>query len=639
MAKIAEARCTGHGTYSSQYLQELYVVVNSTNIENNTSNVTITYTNKNTQTSDANYGWANPAIIYLSDANGQRSQSFANSSTDYRNWATVTLGTWTTDVKHNADGTLTLYISAGFSSESSSLSGGNLNGFIILNQIPREAKIITASNFNDEQNPTITFTNPGGFRINARLEFGGTSIQRNNIPNTGTYTFQLTEEERNLLRSKCPNSNTLTVRQVIATYLNSETENRWNYQDKTMTIINANPVFSDFDSFDINPTTVALTNNTHSNVNGYSTIRVYIAPNVKATAQKGASMVKYQLVIGNKSVDIAYSDSDLETVYGEIANSPIGVYNLYAVDSRGNSTLVTKLAQNTIEYEDISFISSDCKVVRSNGGVGENAVLTLSGTIWNDDFGQVTNSIKHVVCEYKETGQDDTHWLSSPTTITPTVSDNTFNFSAQIGSQDTGGVFDLQKSYNFRITITDELSTSLINLIPMASGIPNLSLSDNGVGIMCDYDETKGGELQIGGEVYGGVQTFSETLTDAHSSNTGIKITTLWKKVDKVVTLMLKVYMPANKGGLITVVRYPFTIPDWAKPSSDSNFLPYTDNSRKLLGRFFERNEINSSGDNVKVAADLITNDTYGLVLYGSCNNGDTSSAHTMFGTITYILD
>ena len=88
--------------------------------------------------------------------------------------------------------------------------------------IPRQANIAGATDFNDEGNPKIAFTNPAGFRINARLEFGSSNlydaiIRRDNIPNTGSYTFNLTEEDRNLLRNQCTNSNTLRVREVIGT--------------------------------------------------------------------------------------------------------------------------------------------------------------------------------------------------------------------------------------------------------------------------------------------------------------------------------------------------------------------------------------------------------------------------------------
>ena len=296
------------------------------------------------------------------------------------------------------------------------------------------------------------------------------------ISKTGTsYTFELTSEERELFRSVTTTSNTLPIRFYVKTVIGNQPFTQ--YADRTLSIINANPVFSNFEYEDINATTLALTGDSSVNVNGYSKIKATISTANKAIAQKSATMSKYMFTIGDKSGDINYSSS--ESVNGTIANAPNGVYNVYAIDSRGNTTLVTKMASQTITYTPISFNTSSCKVERNNGGVGGYAILTLSGNIWNNSFGQVTNSIKSISYQYKKT--TDTQWETGPTTITPTVSDNNFNFTGQIGSNNTGATFELNSSYDFIITITDELSTKSIQLTPMASAVPNISLAYNGV--------------------------------------------------------------------------------------------------------------------------------------------------------------
>lgn len=136
------------------------------------------------------------------------------------------------------------------------------------------------------------------------------------------------------------------------------------------------------------------------------------------------------------------------------------------------------------------------------------------------------------------------------------------------------------------------------------------------------------------------VQTFTETLsyTGTPTSGEGIEITTLWKKVGKIVTLSFNVYIPRGKGGLINLSHFIFTIPEWAKPTSTSNFLNFNNGTSKVLGYYYDRKE-NTSGTNHFATLNLITNDTHGLILYGSCNNGDTNNDYYHFGTITYILD
>lgn len=381
-----------------------------------------------------------------------------------------------------------------------SLKSGSASVTVTLPDIPRQANITEATNFNDEQNPTITYSNPAGdivSSLQACISLDGTidTIPYRDISKTGTtYTFELTEAQRNTLRSSTPNNNNLTVYFIAKTVISNLT--LYSSVQRTMSIINGGPTFSDFDYFDINPTTIALTNSTKTNINGYSNIRVFVPQINKATAVKSATMSKYRFTCGtNQPSEVAYSDS--EDVYMDINGATSGTYNVFAIDSRNNAKQVVKLATTELAYTPISFNTSSCSVVRNNGGVGRYAVLTLSGNIWNNNFGAVINSIKSVSYQYKKTSE--AQWQTGPTTITPTLSGNTFSFEDEIASNETNGYFDLDASYNFKITITDELSTKEIELTPMGSAIPNISLADNGVGIMCDYDESLGGELQIGG--------------------------------------------------------------------------------------------------------------------------------------------
>ena len=372
---------------------------------------------------------------------------------------------------------------------------GTASGGFSLPSIPRQANVTGATDFTDEQNPRITFNNPGGFRINARLEFGGTNIRRDNIPNTGSYTFNLTDSERNLLRSKTPNSNSMTVREVIATCIGGTTENYWSWQDKKMTIVNANPTFSTFDFEDINPKTIALTGDNQVNINGYSNIKVTIPVENKASANKSATMNKYRLSIGNNTTDILYSDT--KDVSGVLNSTTSGTYNLYATDSRNNSTLVTKLAKKVIDYTPVNVNSVNATATRNNNGVGKQCTVSFDGTFWNGNFGAVTNNLRNITYRFKKT--TDSTWITGTSTITVTVDKNKFSFSGKIQSNnDNPDEWDLESAYNIEITISDTLSSSILNLV-LNSGIPTIALAKNGVGIMGKYDESAGGLLQIGG--------------------------------------------------------------------------------------------------------------------------------------------
>lgn len=412
----------------------------------------------------------------------------------------VKVGSYSREISHNNDGSGSCWIGADlYGPSGTSLSGAYCTGgaTVTLDKIARYATVTDATNFTDEENPTIYFTNPANFDLRLRLSIGTDyyAIVRDKVTKKSPYTFELTEEERNLLRAKTPDSNELSVKMVVDTYIDGTIQNN-SVVTRKMTIVNANPTFSNFDFEDINPTTLALTGNSKYNINGYSTIKAKISATNKATAKKSATMSKYRFTIGDLSTDINYSDTD--EVSGSIEKAPNGTFNVYAIDSRNNSTLVTKLAEKAIQYTPIYIDRQNSYVTRDDGGVGGNVSLTFSGTIWNNSFGAKNNSIKSAIYRFKKTTSNE--WITGTTDITPTISGNKFSFSALVRSDNDDYTFDLQSSYDFEITISDQLSSDTFRLTPLGSAIPNLALADNGVGIMGAYNEEVGGLLQVGGQ-------------------------------------------------------------------------------------------------------------------------------------------
>ena len=391
-------------------------------------------------------------------------------------------------VYHNNDGSWpgrSVSISA-----SSYHMSGSASGNLWAPDIPRQANVTGYNDFNDEQNPTISYNNPGGFRINARLEFAGTNIKRDNISNTGSYTFDLTDDERKLLRQKCT-GNSMTVRGVIATCIGGTTENYWSFWDKTMTIVNGNPTFDNFNFADVNEKTIALTGDNTSIIKGYSNIKVTIPSSMKATANKEATMSKYRASIGTVvPVDITYS-SDNE-VSGIVNNADSSTINCYAIDSRNNSKLVSKQATNFINYSVVT--KGNIDVLRTNG-VSEDVTLKINGTYSNIDFGQVVNSIKSAQYRYRIKGTNE--W-SDYKNLSLTTSGNNFSYDGLIRGDTESLGFDVGNSYDIEVLVKDELSEVTFTDI-LGSGIPNIALHKNGVGIMGKYDENIGGDFQIRG--------------------------------------------------------------------------------------------------------------------------------------------
>lgn len=461
-------------------------------------------------------------------------------SEEYFSMGDHELASGTTRVYHNNDGTKTFNIrTSGLVYE-----GGETYGSqdFTLDPINRFAITNSVSGSDIERNFSVNYTKyVSTYNYKLRISIPNIIMLERINYNTNNETFTLSQASINTLfnyfneKSKLNNDGTFNLGFAVETWSTDDNTKLSDGNEKIISckITNADPIFDNFEFNDINSTTLALTGNSKYNINGYSTIRATISTANKAVAQKGATMNKYQLVIGNTTREANYDENNNVNI--DIPNASIGEYKVYAIDSRENNTSVTKLATRSIEYKSI-YINLDpykTYLERDSSGVGENVTLHYEGTIWNDSFGSVTNSIKSVKYEYKAT--DSNTWITesdfiregiTQTDITPTITNDTFTFNHQIISIETGGIFDVQKSYNFRIIIEDELTTYIANVTPLPSGIPNISLNSDGVGIMCDYNPILGGALQVNGEVFknGGYVEASSAYGKAYKFPDGLMI-------------------------------------------------------------------------------------------------------------------
>lgn len=266
----------------------------------------------------------------------------------------------------------------------------------------------------------------------------------------------------------------------------------------TCSVTNANPVFENFDFKDVNEKTLALTNNKLAIIPRYSTVHLSISPNDKAIAQKYSTISKYRVSTGTSSIDMTYSETETKSVE---FTPQSGTLNVYAIDSRNNSTLVTKNASYVVDYQDL--IKNSITVTRQNG-VSEFVNLKIEGIIdlvqfgiSKIDFSPIMNKITQAKYRYKAT---DSNTWSQYEDITLTVDNNgKFSYDGLVQGDLPNHGFDINNSYNFEVYVEDELSnvTFTANL---NSGIPNIALHKNGVGIMGKYNETEGGLLQVAGK-------------------------------------------------------------------------------------------------------------------------------------------
>ena len=338
---------------------------------------------------------------------------------------TITLGTTTHRVYHNADGTKTFTLTTVFNMQADIVgtwvSTITATGTVTLNAIPRQATITGANNFNDEQNPSFTFSNAGGFQMSAYLSFAGITISRSGLGNTtsGTYTFTLTDAERTTLRNATPNSNTMAVTYGLQSVISGTTYTSTNA--KTMTIVNASPTAPTITYADTNSTTTAVTGNAQRIVRNKSILTATIGA---GTAKKGASVISYSTTVNG-----ATKAGNGALNFGTI-NSATNVELVTTItDSRGN----TATAKATVIIDDWTTPTATVELYRVNN-------FESSSRIKIDSNYSSLNGKNTITCQYcykKTTATSYSSWTAiSNNTLTTITLDNSADFNVKIRIQD-----------------------------------------------------------------------------------------------------------------------------------------------------------------------------------------------------------
>lgn len=164
---------------------------NGYSIENNTSNITVSLKVKCTASADSAWNHEMKPSVSLS-VNGA-SKSPTIDYIDTRNNVTCTFATWTGDVTHKDDGSLSCPISASFIHYgSSSLDGGTVSGKASLDTIPRASTLTSAANVTLGNKCSVKWTpKAASFRYKLKFVLGSWSYTTGAIhPNTtSAYTY------------------------------------------------------------------------------------------------------------------------------------------------------------------------------------------------------------------------------------------------------------------------------------------------------------------------------------------------------------------------------------------------------------------------------------------------------------------
>ena len=395
-----------------------------------------------------------------------------------------------TNIAHNNDGTKSVNWSWRCPTGTSTLGTMTDSGTKSLTKINRQATMTNASNFNDEQNPQVWFNNPGNFLLRMKIEAGGNTElivrSESTVKNTNSpYTWELTETERNTLRNLSKNFATLPVRFTIGTSINGSIAN-WSYLDRTMTMVNANPIFSDFEYEDINTSTIAITDDNSKVVLGYSTLRVSIDTTNKAEAQKYADM-KYYLI---NNVQYPYE----ENFSVDVPNWNSETITVTAVDSRGLSTSVSK----KLTVASYTPLQKGGATIARDGNISEETKLTYNGVITKTLPNGNSNTIT-ATYQYKKTTEQN--YTTGTTNITPTIdSEGNFGFDNYVVGDIVGTGFDIDESYDIKVIVSDVLS-EIQYTYTLNSGIPAIAVKGNKIALHGAYDENDDADVQLNGKV------------------------------------------------------------------------------------------------------------------------------------------
>lgn len=338
-------------------------------------------------------------------------------------------------IPHNVDGTKSIsgWMEQDFNItyNGSYITSSTIVFNVALPAIPRSARVLSVSDFNDETNPTINYTNPRGNDVDlveAAISLTGAvdNIKYREISKTDTsYTFELTEEERDILRASAPTSNTGAVRFYLRTTIDGV--RYFNYATKTFTIINNKPI--------LNPTIVDNSADEIIALTGRHTLIKYFSDvdiDMGASAVKKATLASTKMTNGSKVLTSATG-----TLYGVES----GIFDFTVIDSRGNS------ATKTITKDIIDYVRLTCNMTVENPTAAGETVMNIQGNYFPGSFGVAVNELK-LSYRYKTDGEYG-DWIT--TTIKPTITGTTYKINLTI----TG--LDYTRAYTFQAKAEDKL--------------------------------------------------------------------------------------------------------------------------------------------------------------------------------------
>ena len=328
------------------------------------------------------------------------------------------------------------------------------SGSITLDRIARNATIVTANDFTDETNPTLTYSNPSSFACDVSIEFAGGSITRAGAISgtSGSYTMQLTDSERTTMLNASKNSPTLKVTYVLKTTIDGTAY--YSRAERKMNVVDAAPELEAVSYEDTNAATVAVTGDKYRIIQNHSTLAVKVPT---ATAKKGATIVSYTIAFGGVSKTVTSSGT---VSLGAVDVSYSQELTVTAKDSRG----FTASQSVQVTVDDYSAPTAVIDLHRLNNFEPTTYITANARYSYLNGKNSVTISAK-----FKK--------VSDSSYGTPTALTNSVQYTVTC---------DRDSAYDFVVTVADKLESTEYNLA-LGKGIPAffIDTKKSSVGVNC----------------------------------------------------------------------------------------------------------------------------------------------------------
>jgi len=427
---VTNATVVGHGT-RSEYEVRLGWQLNSQNIANNTSNISLRLEVRSINSNYQTYGFRQTSTI--------GSYTFPAAVFDMRpsnEWKVFATRTY--DVEHNADGSYSATKTGSFTTDATidwTLKSGSASVTVKPKSIPRESDVsCTSPHIGDVATITIDKA-ASSFTHTLTYAFGdltGTIATKTSKETVSWDTSSLATELYKQIPSAKKGSGTITCKAYSGSTLVGTSTcsfNLYAVEEDCKPDVNGTVV-------DTNETTIAITGDSSKFIKYLSKPKVTIT----AEPKNSATIKSYSINLND-----GQTATSQEKTFSKIGSDSI---TINAKDSRGYDN------PQTIELDMIPYIKLhiDNISIERTEDVSSEVILNANGVWFNGNLNEELVNTLTTSFYYKSS--EDTEWIQLET-VEPTIDGNTFAFN----NISLGNTYEYTNEYRFKIVLSDVLMT------------------------------------------------------------------------------------------------------------------------------------------------------------------------------------